>query len=230
MLNNSAAHPRAIAATHAVQTGDLMALRDLLADDPDLAVIRIGADSPHATSQTLLHVMADWPGHCPHGATTVAMLVAAGADVHARSHGPQQTPLHCAASCDDIAVVDALLDAGADIDAPGAGLTDGTPLSAAVAFAQWNAAFRLVERGATTTLITAATLGLLNRVRAYFAGPDEPTPAEINAAFGGACHGGHRLTAEFLVSRGADTNWAPSRRPTVPLDANAHNDADGSAR
>jgi ankyrin repeat protein len=143
------------------------------------------------------------------------MLVAAGADIHARSHGQHQTPPHCAAGCDDMAVLDALLDAGADIDA--------------AAFAQWNVAFRLVERGAATTLVTAATLGLLDREQTYFAGPDTPTQAEINAAFGGACHGGHRPTAEFLVRRGADTNWVPSWQPMAPLDSEARSGTDGLA-
>jgi ankyrin repeat protein len=49
----------------------------------------------------------------------VAALVAAGADVHARFTGPHtETPLHWAASSDDVGVLDALLDAGADIEAP----------------------------------------------------------------------------------------------------------------
>jgi hypothetical protein len=38
----------------------------------------------------------------------------------------------------------ALLDAGADIEAPGAVIAGGTPLTDAVAFGQWQAARRLV--------------------------------------------------------------------------------------
>jgi 3-Oxoacyl-[acyl-carrier-protein (ACP)] synthase III C terminal/Ankyrin repeat len=95
-------------------------------------------------------VVTDWPGHYPNRAATVAALVAAGAEVNARFTGPHaETPLHWAASSDDVPVLDALLDAGADIDAPGAVIGGGAPLSDATAFGQWNAARRLVERGAT---------------------------------------------------------------------------------
>jgi ankyrin repeat protein len=52
----------------------------------------------------------------------VAVLVAAGADPNAPGlpgDGHQETPLHWAASNDDVELVDALLDFGASVDAPG---------------------------------------------------------------------------------------------------------------
>jgi ankyrin repeat protein len=61
-----------------------------------------------------------------------------------------ETPLHWAASSDDIEALDALVDAGADVDAPGAVIAGGTPLDDAVAFGQWEAARRLVHPGART--------------------------------------------------------------------------------
>ena len=73
--------------------------------------------------------------------------------------------MHWAASSDDIEALDALLDAGADIEADGAVIGGGTPIADAVAFGQWNAARRLLERGARTNLWQAAALGLLDRVR-----------------------------------------------------------------
>jgi hypothetical protein len=212
------ADPRAAAAVQSVQSGDVATLRDLLSLHPGLATARIGTPRK---SRTLLHVATDWPGHFPNGPETVAALVAAGADVDARFVGPHiETPLHWAASSDDVAVLDALLDAGADIEGPGAVLAGGGPLDDAVGFGQWNAARRLVERGARTELRHAAALGLLDRVRTYFeAGTaDPPSGPDLTNAFWYACHGGRRNTAQYLLTRGADLNWV-GWDDLTPLDA-----------
>src|SRR5262245_42099953 len=130
------------AAVDAIQKGDVESLRQLLSADPALATARVDG------SRTLLHVATDWPGHFPNGPAVVDILVAQGADVNARLTGTRhaETPLHWAASSDDVAMIDALLDRGADIEAPGAVIGNGTPLADAVAFAQWQAARRLIER------------------------------------------------------------------------------------
>ncbi|MFI7679140.1 ankyrin repeat domain-containing protein [Actinophytocola sp. NPDC049390] len=222
MVTISNDDPVASAATAAVHAGDVGALRALLAEHPGLATARLRERAGDGTecARTLLHVVTDWPGHFPHGPATVVALVEAGADVDARFEGAhRETPLHWAASCDDVAVLDALLDAGADIDATGAVIGGGTPLSDATAFAQWDAAFRLVERGAATTLFTAATLGLQDRVTAYFAAPAPPPRDGVNAAFWGACHGGRLPTAQYLADQGADVNWIAPWEPATPLDA-----------
>ena len=104
-------------------------------------------------------------------------------------------------------MLDALLDAGADIEARGAVIGDGTPMADATAFGQWDAARRLLERGAATTLWEAAALGLLDRVESHFAHEQGPSAEEITADLWGACHGGHLLVAQYLVDRGADINW-----------------------
>jgi hypothetical protein len=202
----SADDPRAVAATEAVQAGDLAALERMLAGDPWLATARIGDWDCY---RTLLHAATDWPGHFPNGPAVVARLVAAGADVnaHSRFSSHTETPLHWAASSDDVAVLDALLDAGADIEAPGAVLGGGSPLADACGFGNWAAARRLVERGARTQLSDAAALGLLDRVEAVFAESPGPEPEVITMAFWNACHGGQRATAECLLDRGADINW-----------------------
>ncbi|MDT0386406.1 ankyrin repeat domain-containing protein [Streptomyces dubilierae] len=201
--------PLAVAVTGAIRAGDLPALRRLLAEHPGLAGARIaerGEDG--AGTRTLLHIATDWPGHLPRGPEVVAVLVAAGADPNARFGGAhEETPLHWAASNDDVPVLDALLAAGADIEAPGAVIAGGTPLADARAFGQWRAALRLVEHGARTTLQDAATLGLLDRVRAYVEGDEPPSPADVTSAFWGACHGGHLPTAQYLLAHGADPHW-----------------------
>jgi uncharacterized protein len=154
--------PRAVAATAAVQAGDLPELERLLTEDPWLAQARIGDEDCY---RTLLHAATDWPGHFPNGCDVVARLVAAGADVnvHSRFSSHTETPLHWAASSDDVAVLDALLDAGADIEATGAVLGGGSALADACGFGNWAAARRLVERGARTRLSEAAALGLFDR-------------------------------------------------------------------
>jgi hypothetical protein len=181
--------PLAVAVVEAIRAGDVAGLKRLLDEHPGLAMARLG-DDPHGMSRTLLHVATDWPGHFPNGAAIVAVLVEAGADVNARFRGThEETPLHWAASSDDIEVLDALLDAGADIEATGGVIGGGTPLADARAFGQWRAAHRLVERGAQTTLQDAATLELIDRLQAAFADDPPPLQDEINAAFWGACHG-----------------------------------------
>lgn len=204
----------------AIHAGEVDTLRKLLSDNPGLAAVRLGDDDPDGMSRTLLHVVTDWPGHYPHGTAIVRVLVDAGAQVNARFRGPHtETPLHWAASSNDVAVLDALLDAGADIEAPGAVIAGGPPLADARAFGNWEAAHRLVERGATTTLTDAASLGLLDRVEQTFATSPSPAAEDTNRAFWGACHGGQQRCAEFLLDQGAELNWIPSWEHLTPLDA-----------
>jgi uncharacterized protein len=206
-------------AVDAVRSGDFETLEKLLVKDPRIATAR------HDGCRTLLHVVTDWPGNFPNGAQIVALLVAHGADVNARfTGGPHaETPLHWAASCDDVAVLDALLDRGADIEAPGAVIGGGTPLADAVAFGQWKAARRLVDRGAKTNLWQAAGLGLMDRVASCIEAA-APAAAEITKAFWLACHGGQRAAAEYLLARGADRNWIGFDNLTA-LDAAARSGA-----
>ncbi|HET8949210.1 MAG TPA: ankyrin repeat domain-containing protein, partial [Solirubrobacteraceae bacterium] len=199
--------PLARTVTEAVRTGGAAAVEALLRERPALARARLG-DPAHGRSRTLLHVVTDWPGHVPEAAAKVAALVAAGADVDARFTGPHtETPLHWAASSDDIEALDALLDAGADIEADGAVIGGGTPMADAVAFGQWKAARRLLERGAHTNLWQAAALGLVDRVREELAHTPPPAREDLDNALWCAAHGGRRDTAELLLDEGADPAW-----------------------
>lgn len=212
--------PLAIDVVKAIQTGDIQELGRLLTENPGLSQARLGDDSPCGISRTLLHIATDWPGHFPNVGKSIAMLVEAGSDVNAQFIGPHiETPLHWAASNNDIEAIDALIDAGANLEALGAVIGGGTPLADAIAFAQWNAAHHLVARGAQTTLVDAATLGLLDRVESYFSEDSKPEIEEVNWAFWGACHGGQKSTAASLLGQGANLNWIPTWENLTPCDA-----------
>lgn len=203
--------PRAIDAVGAIHSGDIGQLTALLKQHPELATAALGNEDKgdkRGMTRTLLHVVTDWPGHFPNGAEAVRTLIGAGADPNARFTGPHtETALHWAASSDDVEVLDALLDHGADIESRGAVIGGGTPISDATAFGQWNVARRLLERGATTTLWESVTLGLGDRVEAYFETDPPPSGEDITEAFWGACHGGQLAMAEYLLARGADIAW-----------------------
>ena len=216
MTTLSADDPRAVALRAAIHGGDVPTVRRHLRDDPALA--RAWVVDERGISRTLLHMVADWPGHFANGPDVVALLVAAGADVDARVEpgpgGSAETALHWAASSDDVAVLDALLDGGADLEASGAVFTGGTPMSDAVVFAQWRTARRLLKRGATTTIWQAAALGLADRVRDLCAAAPPPTPEQMTNAFWHACRGGQQPTAAELWGCGADVNWVGYDRRT----------------
>jgi hypothetical protein len=103
----------------AVKGGDSAGLAALLAADPTLATCLF--IEPEGAARTPLHLLADAPGSRPRAAQTVRLLAAAGADLNAPAVGIWhiEAPLHWAASNDDVVLIDALLDAGADIERPG---------------------------------------------------------------------------------------------------------------
>jgi ankyrin repeat protein len=109
--------PRAIAGAAAIRTGDLAALERLLTENPDLADVQI--EGRRGGYRTPLHVVADWPGYFPNGPAAVRLLLANGADPNggAEGFGRHETPLHWAASSDDVDVAEALIDGGANVRA-----------------------------------------------------------------------------------------------------------------
>jgi ankyrin repeat protein len=194
------------AATAAVQGGDLEQLDRLLGAHPWLADARFGDPDCH---RSLLHAATDWPGHFPRVRESIERIARAGADVniHSRFDAHQETALHWAASSNDLAALDALLDAGADIEATGAVLGGGTAMADACGFGNYEAARRLVERGAHTRLKDAAALGLMDRVRAAFTSEPGPTTETVTQALWSACAAGQLEAAVHLAERGADLNW-----------------------
>lgn len=141
----------------AVRTGSLPAVQALLAHGAG-----VNARENWRGQTALMWAAAD--AH----ADIVRLLVRKGADVNARAHANDwrnqvtsepraqyrptggMTPLIYAARSGCVACIDALLDAGADIDLPN---PDGvTPLMTAIDNVRFDAAMRLIERGANPHL------------------------------------------------------------------------------
>lgn len=88
--------PVVVSLTELVRVGDVSGMNELLTAHPLLAIERFGNVE---MSCTALHVAADWPGHYPSVAETIAALAAAGAPIDGRFAGPhRETALHWAAS------------------------------------------------------------------------------------------------------------------------------------
>lgn len=202
----------------AIHGGDLEDLRHLVTARPELASARmIGRKGLEGGWKTPLHAAADWPGYYPSAPDSVGLLIDAGADPNDDTGGrAPETPLHWAASNDDLEVAAALIDGGANLETPGGSI--GTPLDNAVGYGCWNVARLLVDRGATVDAPwQAAALGMLGRLEQLLG--DAPDPAVVSQAFWHACAGAQRRAAEYLLSRGADLNWVPDYAEGTPLDA-----------
>jgi hypothetical protein len=205
----------AVAVIAAIHDGDIAVLAGRLEAEPGLAGARLPGV---AEGRTPLHVVCDWPGYFPNGPAIVALLVDAGADPNARSDDDEngETPLHWAASSDDVDVASALIEGGADLETPGGSI--GTPLDNAIGYSCWHVARLLVARGARVEkLWHAAALGMLNRLEDRLSpGVDQE---QISQGFWHACAAGQRRAAERLLSAGADLDWVPAYAQGTALDA-----------
>jgi uncharacterized protein len=155
----------------------------------------------------------------------VEILIRAGADPDAGSDGTRagETPLHWAASTDDVDVAEILIGAGADVDAPDGSI--GTPLENAIGYGCWHVARHLVEAGATVSkLWHAAALGHLARLDLLLTTEPTPTADDVNDAFWQACHGGQFRAAQRLLEIGPDRNYHPGYADNPPTEIAAQID------
>ena len=208
--------PDVDAAVAVLRAGDVEALGRALDARPSLARERL----PGYGGRTLLHVVADWPGYSPRGPQMVRLLIERGADPDVRvdddDHG--ESPLHWAASSDDVDVARALLDGGADLELAGGSI--GTPLDNAVGYGCWHVAELLAQRGARIEkLWHAAALGRLDVLEDLLAG--EPEGDAISQAFWHACAASQRRSAGRLLEAGADLDWTPDYADGTSLDVAA---------
>jgi ankyrin repeat protein len=202
----------------AIHAGEVDSLTGLLREHPGLASAELVDDK--GRSSTPLHAAADWPGFFPRAPEVVALLIDAAGDpdVPVRGGWHSETPLHWAASSDDVEVARALIDGGADLEATGASIAGGTPLDDAVGYSCWRVARLLVDRGARVNrLWHAAALGMIARADELLTSGSH-SQQNLTDAFWLACHGGQRRMAEYLLARGADLNGRPSWGDSTPLD------------
>jgi hypothetical protein len=202
--------PVAIELALAVHFGQLDILGRLLAERPELASVgMVGSKGVESGWRTPLHVATDWPGYFPSATESAAMLLAAGADPNLDAGGGRpETPLHWAASNDDVDVAVVLIDGGARLDTPGGSI--GTPLENAVGYGCWNVARLLVERGTPVEgLWLAAALGMLARLDELLTATPPPQESAVNQAFFHACQGGQLRAAQRLLGAGADMTAVP---------------------
>jgi ankyrin repeat protein len=222
-------------AADAICDGDLDVLADLLAARPDLARAR----SAYGHRATLLHHVAangievcrQWQS--PMNAPDIARaLLAAGAEPDARAdmYG-DDTPLglvlsscHPAEAGVQPALIDALVDGGADLDEGG-----GMPMWTAIVWGYERAVDRLVARGARIdNLVFAACANDLERVSALLAAPNLPAtlfrrPLEsahaLEYALIYAAGLGRRDAVELLLTHGPDLAFREPIYNNTALDA-----------
>jgi ankyrin repeat protein len=214
--------PLAIELTTALKKGDVERLSHLLEAERDLASCVVRDEK--GGGRTPLHLFADSPGQIPNAVPIVQLLKRHGADLDAAAVDMWhlETPLHWAASNDDVALIDALLDNGADLERAGSSIDSGPPLSSAVGYGQWAGARRLVGRGAKTQLWQEAGLGMMEAIAHRI----EVTPSlrgtHLSGPFWNACHGGQLAAAQYLFAHGADPNWSAPWSGQTPLDIADH--------
>lgn len=201
----------------AIKGGDTRALIDLLVAEPRLATCIVV--EANGTGRSPLHLLADAPGCRPRQRETLRVLVGAGAELDAApvAMAHLESPLHWAASNDDVELIDALLDAGADIERPGSSVGGGPPIQAALGYGQYRAVRRLYERGAKVELAHLVVLGLTDPVRDILIG-STPVQEERDGALWNACRRGDVVLARLLVEHGANPSWVAPWSTETPLD------------
>jgi len=205
------------AAAEAVVAGDIAALERLLHEQP--ALIRARSTREHRAM--LLHYAAangveNYRQKTPHNAVAVTKaLLAAGAEVDADADmygggcttlGLVATSVHPERAGVQNALMQILIDHGAQIDRPSAAGNNHSLVTGCLANGRGPAAEYLAARGARLDLEGAAGIGRLDLVKNYFDAEGRLKPVattkQMEAAFAWACEYGRTDVVAFLLERG----------------------------
>jgi ankyrin repeat protein len=210
------------AAADAIVSGDSTKLQRLLKENP--ALIRARSSREHHA--TLLHYVSangveGYRQRTPKNAVeTARILLEAGAEVDATCDvyggdcttlGLVATSVHPERAGVQEALMQVLIDHGAEIERPNAYGNRQSAILDCIANGRLAAARYLASRGAKLGALEAAIIGDLETLKRDFE-PDGSlkqgvTQGEINAAFTWACLADHRDVINFLLERGVDLGF-----------------------
>lgn len=187
----------------AIKSGDLERLKALVAEDPSLATSRSTKSHP-----TLLQCLVLDGKDKPNNVEMAKLLVNAGAELN--------EPLVAAASIDNRAVAELLLDRGAALDGNGG----WSPLEEALYWNSQDVIALLLERGAKVqNLRTAAGLGRSDLIEGYFNedGSLKPEAGHINWPWGdleAIARSNHGAAGKQMLSDRVNS-WSQDRQGIV---------------
>jgi len=205
------------AAADAIVCGDVMAVRQILQDDPDL----VRARSMREHDATLLHYVSangveGYRQKSPQNAAEIArVLLDAGAEVDAEAnvYGGGSTALGLVATSSpprdagvQLHVIDVLLEYGARMDRPGSAGNGSALIRGCLANGCPEAAQHLIARGAPLDFVGAAGTGQVDALRTFFTDrgvlKDVVTPAEITEGLAMAAGYGRLDAVSLLLDTG----------------------------
>jgi len=205
-------------ATDAIVTGDIVALKKLLQEDPELAK----ACSTREHRAALLHYVSangveGYRQQTPNNIVQIAkLLLESGAEVDALCNvyggdcttlGLTATSIHPQRAGVQIELMDLLLEHGARRDLLGSAGGKHTLIFACLANGQPRAAEHLRKLGAPLDFVSAAGLGCLDVVQQFFATRQHDLPnAEVLNAYAYSCGYGSTDVVKFLLDKGVDVN------------------------
>jgi hypothetical protein len=195
-----------------IDTGDVEALRNHLAQHPDLLTQRVAFEPGYFQNPSLLEFVAENPirhGRLPPNIVDVARAVL---DAGARANGPSvnstlalvasgRVPRECGVQ---VPLIDLLCVYGADANAA---------MRSALGHGEWDAVEALIRRGADVDMAASAAMGRVDEVRRALPAAD----GEVrHFALAWAAQYGHTDVVRLLLDAGED----PSRYN--PSGAHAH--------